>query len=361
MNWKCPPSLLVGAVGLVVGVAYVLRIMIPHDLDPTIMIAFGENSPAHSAYARGLVGDVVLRPAFGHDGQDFFIQANDPWLLNPESHAILLDNAIYRSQRMAYPMIASGFGLFPPRAVVWTLPLVNVLALGAGTVITSRLSSFLGGSPWLGLAFCLNLGLLSEVDISGSGAVALAFAVAGVLAAEKGRPWAAALLLAGAALSRETMLAWAVVVGWFLWRKGIDKWWASAALPMAAVGLWGFFIRYRLSGLPSLDIPFLAPFPFAGPVDAYEFWRSEPSNLLIIFALVMVAVAFAVRVVRSRQLLGWAAAPSLLIAATASVSVWRYPYDIARVLAPILLAYPLLAFIANPKPKNELDVETGLS
>jgi hypothetical protein len=337
-----PSPIWLGAVGCLVGVVYVLRIMIPNDMDPTIMLAFGADSPVQSTYARGLVGDVTVRDSFGHDGQVFFIQANDPWFLDPESHAVYMDRPVYRGQRMGYPTIASGLGLFPPGWVIWTLPFVNILSLGVGTLAAGRLAQLLGGSTWLGLAFCLNPGVLSEVDISGGGAVALAAGAWGVMALEQGSVWRGAVALSGAALSRETMLAAAVVLAWILWRRRAKDWWVLLALPMAAVALWGAYVRLRLAGLPSSGPALFGPYPLAGPIEAFEFWRNEPLSLVTIFVFLAVCVAFGVRVIHSHQLLAWAAAPTLLIATVVSVSVWRFPYDIGRVLAPIFLAYPFL-------------------
>ena len=336
-----------------VGVIYVLRIMIPYHMDPTIMLAFGEDAPDQAQYARALIGHVTVREAFGHDGQVFFVQANDPWFLQPDLHAVHFDRPVYRAQRMGYPTIAAGFGLFPPAVVAWTLPLVNICALAAGCLAASRLARLLGGSSWLGLAFCLNPGVLSEVDISGGGVLALAFGTFGVLAAEREKLWPAAATLTGAALSRETMLAFAAAVAWILWRRRIRRWWLLLAVPVATAAAWAIYVRIRLGGLPSTAFRELATYPFAGPIEAFAYWRQEPLSLLTISAFLAVCTAFAIRVVASRQILGWAALPSLLIASGLSVSVWRFPYDIARALAPVLLAYPLLAFIEEPKASRE--------
>lgn len=342
---RSPSPLWIGGVGLLIGIVYVLRIMIPSDMDPTIMLAFGEDSPAQAEYARTLVGDVSVRGAFGHDGQSFFLQAIDPWFLHPEKNAILIDRPVYRGQRMGYPTMASGFGLFPPGLVIWTLPLVNVLAMGAGSLTSSRLAEHLGGSTWLGLAFCLNLGVLSEVDISGGGVVAMAFGVGAVLAAERGKLWPAALMFAGGSLTRETMLASAAVISWILWRRGRRGSWVVLAAPLCVVVAWGAYVRLRLSGLPSTGIREFASYPLAGLVEGFGYWKNEPLNLLMVCAFVAVSVAFIVRAVRSRQLLAWAAVPTVLIASVLSISVWRYPYDIARVLTPLFLAFPFLAFV----------------
>ncbi|HUP16940.1 MAG TPA: hypothetical protein VM848_12925 [Acidimicrobiia bacterium] len=345
--------------GLLIGFVYVLRIMIPSDMDPTIMLAFGKDSPAQSAYARTLVGEVSVRDSYGHDGQSFFLQAIDPWFLDPELHAIYIDRPVYRGQRMGYPTIASGFGLFPTNLIVWTLPLVNVLALGVGSLAASRLAQVLGGSTWLGLAFCLNPGVLSEVDISGGGALALAFGVWGVLAAEQGRIWPTAVTLMGAALSRETMLAFVGVVAWMLWRRGTKGWWVVVGVPTAASVAWGVYVRLQLSQFPSTGPGVVASYPFAGPVEAWGFWLDEPLNLLMIFAFLAICAAFTVRVLRSRQVLAWAAFPCLLIASLLSISVWRFPYDIARVFAPIFLAYPFLAFVAEPHQMERVRPAVG--
>ena len=350
-----PGPVWVGVIGFLVGVVYVLRIMIPNQMDPTIMLAFGEDSPDQAEYARALIGHVTVREAFGHDGQVFFVQANDPWFLEPHLHAVHFDRPVYRAQRMGYPTIASGFGLFPPSVVAWTLPLVNVCALGAGAFAASRLARLLGGSSWLGLAFCLNPGVLSEVDISGGGALALAFGTFGVLAAEQARLWPAALTLAGASLCRETMLAFALGVAWVLWRRRIGRWWLMLAVAVGAAVAWGIYVRTRLATLPTTAFREIAAYPFAGPIEAFAFWRQEPLSLLMISAFLAVCLAFAIRVVRSRQTLGWAALPSLVIASVLSISVWRFPYDIARALAPIFLAYPFLALIPEHQGPQTAD------
>lgn len=353
-NLRSPSPLWLGVAGLVVGVAYVLRIMVPHDMDPTIMLAFGEDSPVQSTYARALIGNISVRESFGHDGQVFFIQANDPWFLHPELHAVIMDRPVYRGQRMAYPTIASGFGLFSPGVVIWTLPILNVLALGAGSYVAAVLARHLGGSTWLGLAFCLNPGILAEVDISGGGALALAFFVWGVLAAERGHFGVAATALAGASLSRETMLASVAVIAWILWRRHVRAWWVVIATPVAAVAVWGAYVRVTLSGMPYTGPSAFSRYPLEGPIGAFQFWRTEPLNMLMIGAFMAVCLAFTVRTFRSRHLLAWAASPTLVIASVASLAVWRFPYDIARVLAPVFLAYPVLAFISQRSPVKSL-------
>jgi hypothetical protein len=134
----------VAAVGVMIGVALVIRNLIPVGWDITTFAAFGADAPETLAYGQSLLGDVEARAGLGHDGKFFFIQANDPWLLQPSDHASYLDRPLYRAQRMLYPMLAGGFGLFSQHVVVWAMVLINVAALGVGTLVTSQVARAMG-------------------------------------------------------------------------------------------------------------------------------------------------------------------------------------------------------------------------
>lgn len=341
--------LIVGLLGLGIALAYGLRILIPAGMDPSSFLALGKDAPRQTAYAKALLGDVVVREALGHDGKFFFAQANDPWFLAPQEHAAVLDRPSYRGQRMAYPTLASGLGLLPPKVVVWTLPSLNVLAIAIGTVGTALLARRIGSSPWLGLAFPLNLGVLSELDIDGAGALALMFGVLGVLSLEIGRLVASAVWMSAAVLSREVMLAFVAGVCFMLWRRRRRIPWWLVAVPTTAVLLWAGYVRLRLGNLPTEANRELASYPFQGLIAAVNYWRTEVTDLLVILVLIALTLAFTVRAVRSKQLLAWGALPMVALATMLSVYVWREPYDIARALAPIFTAYPILLFTTTTR------------
>ena len=92
-------------------------------------------------------------------------------------NAVVLDRPLYRSQRMFYPLQAGGLGLFSAEGVVWGLLVVNVIAMGLGTWAVAVLAVEMGLSSWWGLAFLLNIGLVSELNIGGAGIVAAAAAL----------------------------------------------------------------------------------------------------------------------------------------------------------------------------------------
>jgi hypothetical protein len=339
-------ELIVGLVGLAIASAYVLRILVPAGMDPSVLAAFGEASGPPTTYARALLGEISTRPYLGHDGRFFFAQANDPWLIHPEVNAAVLDRPLYRSQRMAYPMLASLFGLLSPRGVLWGLVAVNLVSFGVGTWATSSLAARLGASPWLGLAFALNFGVISEVDIDGAGVVALAAAVMAVVALERGAVMGAAILLALSALSREVMVLFAVGV-LFAERWRFCTWrWPLLMAPAATVTGWGIYARLRLEGINGTgQTQGNFAWPFTGLVEAARSWWERPSIGILSMGLLLVLVLFGVRVWRRPLTIEMGAVPFALLAIFLSVNVWREPYDLARAIAPVLTAYPFLVLI----------------
>ena len=154
--------LVVGIVGTILASLVVLRVWTAFERDQTIFVAFGIESTDINDYAEAKLGrEVAKRAALGHDGKYFFVQANDPLLLEPGENIAVIDRPLYRSQRMFYPILAGGGGLFSPDVIVWALLIVNLIAMGVGTWTVAHLAMEMGGSPWWGLAFALNIGFIS--------------------------------------------------------------------------------------------------------------------------------------------------------------------------------------------------------
>jgi len=343
----------VGIVGLLIGTVFVLRILIPNGMDPTTFLTLGDDAPVQTEYARRLLGDVATRPNFGHDGKFFFAQANDPLYLQPERHAVVLDRPFYRGHRMLFPMIAGGFGLFPPGVIVWSMLVTNLLAMGVGALLAARLAIRWGASPWLGLAVPLNIGLILELEIDGAGVVAYACCVGAVYALVTDRAWAAALLFAGAALARESMLAFAVGVFVLHWLEHRTFLWRIVSVPLLAMAVWHVYLRFRLAGVSGVGQRlenFAAP--FVGIWQAIRLWAKDPGDLFTGMAILVILVVFTVLAIRSRSPIAWGALPFVGLATVLSVHTWRYPLDIARALAPVFTA---AAFLLVVSERDELD------
>lgn len=338
----------VGAVGLAIGLMVVLRVLIPNGMDPTIFIALGEDSPALTRYAEELLGDPATRP-LGHDGKFFFAQANDPWHLRPGENAVVLDRPIYRGQRMLFPMIAGGFGLFPPHVIVWAMLLTNLLFLAIGAMLAARLALHWGASPWLGLSVPLNIGLLYEIWIGGAGVVAYVLCLGALYALAIERGWTAAILLAAAALTREVMLAFAVGVFLLIWIDERRLRWRLVLAPITAIAVWHVYIRLRLMGISGLGANWsiFAP-PFTGMFEAIPSWAEDPVDLLASLAILAVVIGSLVVGLRRRLSIAWGAFPFIGLAILLSVEVWREPSDLSRALAPVLTAAPFLVAVSRP-------------
>lgn len=340
-----PAPSIVGLLSLLLGLGYALLLLIPNGMDPSIFLALGEDAPVQTKYAEVLLGPVRTRESFGHDGKFFFAQANDPLYFETDRHAVVLDRPLYRAQRMLYPLLAGWFGWLGPEVVVWMLPVLNVLAMGLGGWATAVLARGMTTPAWLGLAFPLNFGVISDLDIDGSGIIALLGVVLAVLAAERGRYGLAAGWMTAASLSREVMLAAAVglALGLKLKRGRIVG--AIVLAPAAAAGIWRLYIRQQIGHLPSTgqyQQPF--DFPFRGIIDSLPYWRSQPIRGGLVALLMLVLVAFSIRGLRSRHLIAWTALPFIGLSLLLHTAVWREPYDIARALVPVFTAYPLILF-----------------
>jgi hypothetical protein len=339
------PPWLVGVAGLSIGVAIALRILVPSGMDPTALLAFGEDSE-QTAYARRLLGDVSTRPFSGHDGKFFFVQANDPWYLQPQEHAVLLDRPIYRGQRMLYPLIAGGLGLFPPRAIVWSMPVTSLLAMAIGAALAAGLASRRDAPAWLGLLVPLNIGLLFEFEIGGAGILAYTCCLAAVYALEKKRTWLAAYFFGAAALTKEVMVAFAIGVLVLMLLENRRHLWRIAVVPVVALSVWHMYLRVRLAGLPDArDGLREFALPFVGIVDAFRVWVEEPTDLLINLAILAVVLLFIPVALRSRLPIVWGALPFVGLATILSAAVWRETFDLTRALTPVFTAVPFAVVV----------------
>lgn len=352
---------IVGIVGLAISCVVVLRILIPNGMDPTTFLTLGDKAPEQTEYARRLLGDVATRPNLGHDGRFFFAQSNDPLYLHPERHAAFLDRPLYRAQRMLFPLIAGGFGLFPPGVVVWSMLVTNLLAMCVGAFLAAQLAIRWGASPWLGLAVPLNIGLILELQIGGAGVVAYACGVGAVYALVTDRTWAAALLFAAAALSRESMLVFAVGVFVLLWLEHRTFLWRIVSMPLLAMAAWHIYIRLQLAGVSGVGVRLenFAP-PFVGLWQALHYWAMEASALVAGMAILVIVVAFTVLAIRSRLPIAWGALPFVGLATILSVYTWRYPLDIARAMAPVFTAAPFLLAVPERDERDEPDARSTL-
>lgn len=347
---------MVALVGVLFSTLVVVRVMAQNGWDVSIFVAFGKEATATRLYAEERLDRIYLRDALGHDGKFFFVQSNDPWILDPEENAAVLDRPRYRSQRMLYPVLAGGAGLFGPKVIVWSMLVVNLIAMGVGTWVVSQIAMELGGSAWWGLAFGLNLGFVSELDIGGAGVVAAAIAFGAVLAMMRQRYWMGVVLLALAALTREAMLVTAAGVALWLWAHRERRPAVLAALaPVLAAGSWALYVRMRIGEVVVAQVEEIG-WPFVGFVQAFDHWMSRPVDLVAGIAIFLLFVVYVRRVIKHPHLVGWAFVGFVLIGVLFTEQVWHSFFDITRGIAPVITSFVLLVFVVS----NRAPVRTGV-
>lgn len=339
----------VPVVGLVVAILVSGWMLVRNDNDPAIMLAFGVESPRLVDHAEEVLGrDIPLLPGYGHDGRFFFLQALDPFVLEPEDGpATLLGRPLYRSQRMLFPMVSSGGGLVPGTWLPWTMLLTNLGAIGVGTAATARIAERRGASPWLGLAFALNVGVVISLGIGAGGVLAFAAAMVGIDRIEQRKVWSAVAWFAAAALAREAMLLFAFGVALAEWRREGRLPLRFLAVP-AAVVAWAGYLRLRLpdAGTGSDEVIELGP-PLAGVFDAAERWEIGGLGTLDLVVPLLIAVSIAIvarSVLHELDPLAWGAVASAVLVVLLARPVWQHYYDISRAAAPILTAAVVVAF-----------------
>jgi hypothetical protein len=345
-------------VALLLAAAAALRLLSVSDWDPTAFTAFGEDAVEITEYAEAKLGrEVKTRILQGHDGKYFFVQANDPLIVAPEENAVVIDRAIYRSQRMFYPLLAGGAGLFPAQVIVWTLILINVAGLVVGSWAVGQIAAKHGLSPWWGLAFVVNVGLLSELYIDGAGILAFALVCLGALALEEDRPgWAAAAFAAGA-LTREVMLAFVgfVTIFWLIRRRKVP--WLVAMPAGLAVLAWAVYVRARIIPEPDVDqIQEITLVPFSGLVEAATNGFSGMGDFLIMFIFICLIILVPLRAWKSDVYLTWGAVGFAVLAPFLTVYVWQKSFDISRALAPLVTAFLIEFALARKRSRETMSV-----
>jgi hypothetical protein len=351
--------ILVGIVSIVATSLFAVNVLASLEWDPTIFVAFGEDAIPTREYAEERLGDVYLRILQGHDGKFFFVQSNDPWVINPQENASVLDRPLYRSQRMLYPILAGGGGLFGPETIVWAMLVVNILAMGVGTWAVSHIAIDMGGSPWWGLAFALNLGFVSEVNIGGAGVVAATAAFGAILMFLRERPGWGITLLIVAVLAREAMLLAVAGIAIWLWlRQQRKAALLTAAVPGMAVVAWAVYLRMRIdTGSMGAEVQEIG-WPFVGFVQAFDNWLLDPIDLVVGMAMLLLFFLFTRRVLISRHLVGWAFLGFVLLGIVFTRQVWHSYFDITRAVAPIITSFVLLVFLGSKEPESESAIES---
>jgi hypothetical protein len=300
---------------------------------------------------------VTVTPGHGYDGQWFLGLAYDPLLR--ERLAAGFDKPRYRARRPLQPVVGWLLAGGRTPAVPLGLLVIGPLAVALGCAACGRLLAASGRSRWWGLGFAVVPGVVVGVMFATAEPLALALAALGLSLVLDRRPTAAGLAFAGAALTKESYLvfavaaaAWlAVAVGRSRWARAAEA--AAVLLPgVLALGLWWAYVAWRLPagagdrrGVAALGPPLAGWEHALGLVVRGEYVPDAPVGPLGAALLVgsgLLAVAAVVLGTRRPTLLGWTGLLLGLYGLVLSGVLLERFLSSMRALAPTVLAAGLV-------------------
>jgi len=210
---------------LILNLVYLGVIFATHDADPKIFVTLGECF----SQCTGQDGTHCDADTEGYDGQFAYYIARDPG-----SGWRYCDVPAYRYQRILYPILARLLALGQETWIPYTLPLINVAALGVGTWLTEQILRGYKMSRWYALTYGLYAGQLMSVRLDPNEPLSYALVQAAILSTERERWRWGVLFFALAALAKETAL---VFVGGYLVFLLARRLWRRLAGLALGVGL----------------------------------------------------------------------------------------------------------------------------
>jgi hypothetical protein len=214
--------------------------------DPSALVCVGQKQIGIAPYEAVSVGFWTG----GFDGQFYYVIARNPWQLHPS----VLDVPAYRHVRLLYPALAwalSGGG--DAWHLLWTLPAINLVAIGGLAWLGVRLARHHNVNVWWGflLPLAVNDGMPLLRDLTDPLAM---FTVCGLLVSWllQGRDHHLALWAVLAMFSREQNVAVVLLVlGAALWTQRYRAA-GGLAVAMALWLAWACFLRVGYGAWPLL-------------------------------------------------------------------------------------------------------------
>jgi hypothetical protein len=288
----------------------------------------------------------IFQGSEGYDGQVFHLIAHDPWMRRGSAAAIA--GAEFRYQRILVPALAWTLALGRDEYVHAAYFAVILGFVYAGVFWLARFAQSRGLSPLWGLAFLTVPATITSLDRMTADIALAAFCVAFALYAETGPVWRVVVILACAALTRETAVP--IIAGYCLFlftRRQIAKA-IAAACALLPAGLWFVYVTH--GSAKSDAVSYLNWIPLYGFLDriihpaVYPLtgWRAGIAISFDYIALAGVALMF-IAVARMAARGRWnAVATATYVLAIAVVflrnrDVWEDAYNFGRVLSPLLL------------------------
>jgi hypothetical protein len=242
---------------------------------PANLIHPGATGPSAAAVRADFPGH-PLPEGLGHDGQQYYAVARDPFDL--QAAAEHLDRPRYRLQRMAFPLAA--WALHPVgggSGLVLALFAVGVAAVFAGAFATGALSVRLGGTPLPALVFALAPGAWMALRFTMADSLALAAAIGALALSLAGRHRWAVLAAVVAVLAKESLFL--LPLGLAIAYRDRARL-ALVAVPAAVASAWWAALHLLVDDQSEGVIEFT--YPFGGLIDSARYWAEGNAPLAML-------------------------------------------------------------------------------
>ena len=290
----------------------------------------------------------------GYDGQFFLALALSPRLGDPRL-VDTFDEPAYRARRILWPFLAHVSGFGRPEAVVPALYLWLAISVAGGSWAIAWWTARLGRSPWWGLLYAANLGVVACLWRMLGDVVMSSLLLIALVALRHGAPARAMLPLGGAILAKETALLGALalfsVAAWN--RKWILALWAVVSTVPAL--LWWSYVSWKFGDIgDSLVRENFVFVPAAGLVASAVLWLGSNrawwavgKDLILATIHLMPLAALAASILHGKKtseraangwsysvlaLLAWA---FCLLPLLLGIAVWEELWAFSRALLPI--------------------------
>lgn len=275
------------------------------------------------------------------DGQAYATLARDPLLRDVGTSFRTDGEAAYRAQRpmlgwLAWASSLGRSGWVPPALATLCSLGAALAASGTGALLLHR-----NRSAWLGLGVLLLPGTPLTLSILSAETLMLGLLALGLVAWERGRPSAAAVLLLLASLSRESAVLVPLALG--LASLGRRNWHGAIRLAIVPSGIaaWYLTLRLHLGAWPwEVSEGRLGP-PLVGLLDAVrDLWTDHLTQAMLVALTALTTLA--VFLVARRDVLTSVVGMHAVFALFMGRYVWSEPLGYGRVLLP-LYAFGLVA------------------
>jgi hypothetical protein len=235
-----------------------------------LRIAANDGEPSVFVYPGDAFVDRALAPAelryvrtdsVGYDGQFVYRLALDPLTRAQTDFGMKLDLPAYRQQRIGLPALAWLLVRLTPLSTLWSLLLINLLALIAAAYCGALLARRWGRNALWGLLFAFAPGLIVGLSRALTEPLSWALLLVGLVCWVDRRYLLAGATFTAGILTRETVGVGLLGLGigllidhqrsgrWDLRRRGPA--YATLVLPVLALLCWQLVLRSRWGSLPA--------------------------------------------------------------------------------------------------------------